>query len=79
MKRSDPPSDAPFWVYINDGRKRGAVHKGACGNCNFGHGKFGGGSQSNGYWRSFTTREDACRFARSTGYKDVKSCSFCGG
>ena len=79
MVRSDPPSNRPYWVYVNDGRKRGAIHRGDCGNCNYGAGKFGGGSRSNGYWRSFEDRESAHAFAREVGYADLKSCSFCGG
>jgi hypothetical protein len=72
------PSHA-FWVYINDGRKRGSIHRADCGKCNFGRGIHGGGKRSNGYWRSFETSEDANAFARTVGYTDIKSCSFCGG
>lgn len=79
MKRSDPPSDAPYWVYVNDGRKRGGIHLAECSSCNHGHGKHGGGSRSNGYWRSFDSREAAHNFACQIGYPDLKACRVCGG
>jgi len=68
-----------FWVYINDGRRRGAIHVANCGHCNYGRGLHGGGERANGYWRSFETRELANAFAKSTGYPDVKPCKTCGG
>lgn len=68
-----------FWVYVNDVRKRGAIHVAHCSHCNNGRGLHGGGTRSNGYWRAFETRESANSFARSTGYPDVKPCKICGG
>lgn len=68
-----------FWVYINDLRKRGAIHVASCSHCNYGRGLHGGGQRANGYWRSFETRELANAFAKSTGYPDVKPCKVCGG
>ncbi len=70
---------AAFWVYINDVRKRGAIHRASCRHCNYGRGLHGGGARENGYWRSFETRELANAFAKSTGYPDVKPCKTCGG
>lgn len=68
-----------YWVYVNDGRKRGAVHRAECSHCNFGKGKFGGGRRPNGYWKSFRLRKDAYAFADSVGYSDITACSTCGG
>lgn len=71
-------SDAAFWVYINDTRKRGAIHVAHCRCCNHGRGLHGGKSES-GYWRRFETREKARRFTKEVGYRDIAACQFCGG
>lgn len=83
IKRDTPiaagdPSHS-FWIYVNDGRKRGCIHRAACGHCNHGQGKFGGGKRSNGYWKSFAEREEIYSFARKIGYPDIKPCDVCGG
>lgn len=70
-------SKLEFWVYDNHHRSRGRIHRGSCGDCNYGEGKSGTVKRRLDRWIGFETRDAAFAAARRLCRADMKPCAKC--
>ena len=64
-----------YFVYVNHPNNKAVVHN---SNCSFFLVNKVGMQTENGYWQGpFSTLNDACNFAKSTGKQTVKCCEIC--
>ena len=66
-----------YWIYDNHHRSRGRIHRGRCGDCNYGQGKSGTTKRVLDRWLGFETREAAFAAAKNLERKDMKPCAKC--
>jgi hypothetical protein len=66
-----------YWIYDNHHRNRGRIHRGECGDCNYGKGKNEAGKRTLDRWLGFNTREAAFAAAKKLNRRDMRPCPKC--